>query len=373
MSGYEKSVTASRGESETKFSTVDYAVFSLMLVVSIGIGLYSAIKSRHKTSTQEYLLGGRKMSPLPVALSLLGGGISAISLLGNATELYLFGTQLCTCLLGIIPGCVFVHQVILPIFYNLKIVSLSQYIEKRYKSRALRMLVTGCQLLMMFFYLGICLYTPSLALSTVTNLSTTVSMGIMGSVCTFYITIGGVKAVVYTDVMQTLLMFGGVLLVVTITCVDLGGVGNVWALADQGSRIEFFNLDTSPFVRHTFWSTTVLGFYLMVSKVGIYQPAYQRFASLRTLNQAQGVCIAFVVGLCAIWSTFYFSGLVAYATYKDCDPLTLGRIEKPDQILPYLVMDKLDHLTGVPGIFVAAVYGGVLRSVNTQGNSNSGI
>lgn len=83
MSGYEKSVTASRGESETKFSTVDYAVFSLMLVVSIGIGLYSAIKSRHKTSTQEYLLGGRKMSPLPVALSLLGGGISAISLLGE--------------------------------------------------------------------------------------------------------------------------------------------------------------------------------------------------------------------------------------------------------------------------------------------------
>lgn len=69
------------------------------------------------------------------------------------------------------------------------------------------------------------------------------------------------------------------------------------------------------------------------------------------------------MGLCAIWSTFYFSGLVAYATYKDCDPLTLGRIEKPDQILPYLVMDKLDHLTGVPGIFVAAVYGGVLRSV----------
>nr|XP_053629117.1 uncharacterized protein LOC128686309 [Cherax quadricarinatus] len=65
---------------------------------------------------------------------------------------------------------------------------------------------------------------------------------------------GGVKAVVYTDVMQTLLMFGGVLLVVIISYIDLGGVGNIWAEAEKGSRIEFFNLDTSPFVRHTFHS-----------------------------------------------------------------------------------------------------------------------
>lgn len=62
-----------------------------------------------------------------------------------------------------------------------------------------------------------------------------------------------------------------------------------------------------------------------------------------------------------LWGVFYTSGLVAYALYKDCDPLTSGKIEKPDQIIPYMVTDKLNHLTGMPGLFVAAVYGGVLR------------
>lgn len=62
-----------------------------------------------------------------------------------------------------------------------------------------------------------------------------------------------------------------------------------------------------------------------------------------------------------LWGVFYTSGLVAYALYKDCDPLTSGKIEKPDQIIPYMVTDKLHHLTGMPGLFVAAVYGGVLR------------
>ena len=66
-----------------KFSTVDYIVFSIMLVVSLGIGIYSAIKSRGRESTQEFLLGGKNMPPVPVAISLLGGIFSAISILGE--------------------------------------------------------------------------------------------------------------------------------------------------------------------------------------------------------------------------------------------------------------------------------------------------
>lgn len=67
--------------------------------------------------------------------------------------------------------------------------SLLQYIEMRYKSRPLRLLATTCNLINKFFYMGICLYAPSLALSTVTNLSTLASMVIMGGICTFYITV----------------------------------------------------------------------------------------------------------------------------------------------------------------------------------------
>ncbi|XP_050736584.1 sodium-coupled monocarboxylate transporter 1-like [Eriocheir sinensis] len=76
-----------------------------------------------------------------------------------------------------------------------------------------------------------------------------------------------------------------------------------------------------------------------------------------------------MVGMIGLWFLFYFSGVVAYAVYHDCDPLKAGLIEKPDQILPFLVMDKLGHLTGLPGLFVSAVYGGVLSSLSTTGNA----
>nr|XP_027212081.1 sodium-coupled monocarboxylate transporter 1-like [Penaeus vannamei] len=100
---------------------------------------------------------------------------------------------------------------------------------------------------------------------------------------------------------------------------------------------------------------------MMISFLGLSQSQYQRFASVPTLAQAQMLALLFFLGLTLLWGTFYVSGLVAYAIYSDCDPLNSGKIEKADQIIPYMVSDKLGHLTGMPGLFVAAVYGGVLR------------
>ncbi|KAG0713737.1 Sodium-coupled monocarboxylate transporter 2 [Chionoecetes opilio] len=352
-----------------KFKTADWVVFVLMLVVSVLIGVVSALRDRKKATIQDYLIGGGNMPPLAVALSLMGGWISAISILGNPTEIYFYGTQLSIALIGCIPGAMWVNKLMLPIFYNLKIVSLSEYLELRYHSTVVRKVGSFVSLLNLFLYMGMCLYAPSLALSTVTSLSTFASMAIMGAIVTFYITIGGVKAVVYTDVLQTLLMFGGVLAVVVMCCIELGGIGEVWAIAERGDRLEFFNMNPSIYERHTFLSTLCMGFFLVINSIGISQSSYQRFASVSTLKTARGLVYFFLAGLWCLWILFFFSGLVAYATYSTCDPLTSGKINKPDQILPFLVTDKLGHIPALSGLFVAAVYGGVLSTLSSCGNS----
>ncbi|XP_050704571.1 sodium-coupled monocarboxylate transporter 1-like [Eriocheir sinensis] len=367
--GYEDIGAESADTFGSKFQPADWVVFSLMLVVSVAIGVISAVRSRRTANTKDFLLGGKNMPPLAVAISLLGGIISAISILGNPTEIYFYGTQLTVSLLGCIPGCIVINKIIVPTFYNLELVSLNEYLERRYKSAALRKLATLVTLLSLGIYMGMCLYAPSLALSTVTSLSTFASMAIMGAIVTFYITIGGVKAVVYTDVLQTLLMFGGVLAVVVLCCIDLGGAGEVWDIARRGGRLEFFNMDTNPYVRHTFWSTFAMGFFLMISGIGINQTTYQRFASVRTLNISKGLSWFFLGGLWCLWCLFFFSGLVAYATYSTCDPFTSGKIKKADQIIPFLVTDKVGYIPGMSGLFVAAVYGGVLSSLSSTGNS----
>ncbi|KAK3875130.1 hypothetical protein Pcinc_019983 [Petrolisthes cinctipes] len=361
-------VMAEEDRMEPRFATEDWTVFGLMLVASAGIGVYSCMRGSGR-STQEYLLGGRMMAPVPVAFSLVGGVISAISIIGTSTEVYYYGTQLSIIILGSIPGMAFICKVTLPIFYQLGIVSLNEYLQVRYGSQALRQLGTCLQLCYSTLYMGICMYAPSLALSAVTNLSTNTSMLLLASVTTFYITIGGVRAVVYTDVLQTVMMFTGVVVVTAMCCVNLGGLGNLWTIADHGQRLQFFNMNPSPYIRHTFWSCFVLGFFLMIDYVGICQHTFQRFISVSKLSTSEGLGWFFLGGISVMWLLNFFAGLAAYAMYSQCDPFTLGKINKPDQIFPYLVTDKFSFLPGLTGVFVSSLYGGVLSSLSSSGSS----
>lgn len=107
----------------SSFSVVDYVVFGLLLLLSLIIGLYHACRGWGRHTVGELLLADRKMSCLPVALSLLATFQSAVAILGAPAEIYRFGTQYwflgCSYFLGLlIPAHIFI-----PVFYRLHLTS----------------------------------------------------------------------------------------------------------------------------------------------------------------------------------------------------------------------------------------------------------
>lgn len=92
----------------------------------------------------------------------------------------------------------------------------------------------------MILYMGIVLYAPALALEAITNISKPNAILLIGFVCTFYSTIGGMKAVLVTDVFQSLLMFAAIYSVIGCAIIKAGGISPIWAAAQKGGRIEFF-------------------------------------------------------------------------------------------------------------------------------------
>lgn len=94
-------------------------------------------------------------------------------------------------------------------------------------------------ILQLLLYSGVVLYAPALALEATTGISTAASVIGMGLICTFYSTIGGIKAVLITDVFQGLLMLIAVILVIATAAVNAGGLDQIWEIAREGSRIEF--------------------------------------------------------------------------------------------------------------------------------------
>ncbi|KAG6921662.1 solute carrier family 5 member 6 [Chelydra serpentina] len=350
------------------FTVADYTVFVLLLVLSSAIGLFYALSGGRQRTVQEFLLANRSMSFLPVALSLLATFQSAVAILGVPAEIYRFGTEYwflgCCYFLGLlIPAHVFI-----PVFYRLHLTSTYEYLELRF-NKAVRVCGTVTFIFQMVIYMGVVLYAPALALNAVTQFDLWGAVLTMGLVCTLYTTLGGLKAVIWTDVFQTLVMFAGQLAVIVVGTVKVGGMGRVWQLAADQGKISGIDLNPDPFERHTFWTLAVGGVFMMLSLYGVNQAQVQRYLSSRTEREAVLSCYAVFPCQQVVLCLSCLTGLVMFAYYQE-HPLTAAQSQaSSDQLVLYFVMDVLKDLPGLPGLFVACLFSGSLSTISSAFNS----
>ncbi|XP_067438038.1 sodium-coupled monocarboxylate transporter 1 isoform X1 [Thunnus thynnus] len=350
------------------FVVADYVVFALMLVVSAGVGVYYAWSDRGQESSGDFLMGGRRLTALPVSLSLTASFMSAITVLSNPAEVYRYGASIGFYALSYVMTMVVTSEVFLPVFYRLAITSTYEYLELRF-NRAIRLLGTVLFIVQTILYTGIVIYAPALALNQVTGMDLWGAVISTGVVCTFYCTMGGLKAVVWTDVFQVGVMLAGFLSVIIRSVILQGGVYRIITDSQQGGRLNFWDFDTNPLRRHTFWTITIGGTFVWVSIYGINQAQVQRYISCKSITHARLSLYINLLGLCSILLSSVFAGMCLYSVYKNCDPWTAKRVSAPDQLMPYLVMDILGDYPGLPGLFVAAAYSGSLSTVSSSINA----
>ncbi|RXG52513.1 Sodium-coupled monocarboxylate transporter 2 [Armadillidium vulgare] len=257
------------------FGVVDNCVFAGMLIISAAIGLYISWKG--SKSPEEYLMGNRSLKPLPVSLSLITSYVSAM---------------------------------ITIVLYSLKLTSINEYIELRFKSKRLRFVIFLLSMAKVLAANGIGLYAPTIALSSVTNLSTLNSIFILGIICTLYSSFGGIKAVIWTDVFQFSVIIIGLMTVVGVGCAQNGGVIETLHIASEGERLEMFNMSLSPFVRHTFFNTLALGFFFQLRLYSYDQVYIQRICTVKSVKNARRVLKYNFYGklICLFFNIFLWIG-----------------------------------------------------------------
>ncbi|MCL4156342.1 UNVERIFIED_CONTAM: hypothetical protein GTU68_031604 [Idotea baltica] len=221
---------------EVSFGIIDYCCFIATLAISFCIGVATAFKGNK--SPEEFLMGNRSFGCIPVAMSLLTSFISAINFIGFSTEVYVYGLQISTMMIGVIFGILFSGYVVLPVIYPLKLTSINEYIELRFKSATLRSFMMVLVVLQSQVYMGLVLYAPSIALAAVTPFDYTTYIIVMGVLCTIYSTVGGIRAVVWTDVFQFIVLMIGLVAIVVAGVIGAGGIGNVISKASEGGRLE---------------------------------------------------------------------------------------------------------------------------------------
>ncbi|XP_074030971.1 sodium-coupled monocarboxylate transporter 1 isoform X3 [Leptinotarsa decemlineata] len=310
-STYEKSLmgVSEMGESMQRFGWVDYIMFIFMLGICVFVGLYFGICKKSQTS-QDYLVASRSMGVIPIAMSLLASWVSGISLLGIPTEVYVYGVQYAYILGGFFLATLLMKSVYLPVFQGLALTSTYE---------------------------------------------------------------GGLKGVVWTDVIQLVVMFAALLLVIIKGTINVGGIWNVIERNWESGRIEGPNFDLDPLSRHTIWALIIGGTAYTVQTTGVNQNMIQRYLSLPSMKEGRRALWAFFFGIVILMSCCCYCGMLIYATFHKCDPLTTMLAREKDQLLPLLVMEILGDIPGLPGIFVAGIFSAALSSLSTGLNAMAAI
>ncbi|XP_049305341.1 sodium-coupled monocarboxylate transporter 1-like isoform X2 [Bactrocera dorsalis] len=150
---------------------------------------------------------------------------------------------------------------------------------------------------------------------------------------------------------------------------DVGGITIIWQRNQQGGRLNTPEITLDPTVRMSIISVIIGGTFFKLQNTSINQPTIQRFMSLSSLKAVKHTLFIFTFGVIFLYLGCIYVGLVAFATYFKCDPISTGLAEARDQLIPLLVMQVFGKFPGLPGLFVSAVFSAALSSVSTLLNS----
>ena len=362
-------------EQTTTLATLDWAVIGLYLA---GLLIMAAWLARGQTNREDYFVGGRRMGAWPVALSVMATQCSTNSILGApAFVAFAAGGGLVWLQyeLAVPLAMVFLMFYVLPRLRDLQLVSIYGYLEDRFDRRT-RLILSGLFLFVRAFATGVTVYGVALVIDLITGLGFVSSVLILGGFTVLYDSLGGIRGVVYSDVLQLLILTIMLVVLLWSLTADAGGPA---ALLDsfQPARRQALNFGGNGLTdgqTFGFWPMLFGGFFLYVSYYGCDQSQVQRLLSTASTEESNrallinGVLRFPLVALyCAVGVGIGVYAL-NHADFVSTLPLTHGQ-PQVNLAVPVYMIDSLPP--GIVGLGLVALFAAAMSSLDSVINALS--
>lgn len=354
----------------------EYVVFGVLMVANVMVGLYFSISRRaREAGASEAFLGGRSLGVVPLSLSVLASLVTAIGLVGFTAHFYRYGLHLLWASFPVFLLVPFIGRAVVPVIYRLRVTSVFEYLRLRFGNK-IGVTACSCYFVLNQMQGAVSIFAAGIAVSMTFHVPLVWSCVAIGFAGTIYTALGGLRAVVWADVMQ------GILILVcplTILVKIMYDAANEPASTDGTvGRRPFSDIDMKPYMfqarldfttDENLWSCAVGLLSSHIYRMGMEQMVVQRYAAARSLPEAQRTVL---VGSILLVVSTGFLGVIAMALvywYRDCDPLLSGVISKIEQLVPLYVHTKLSSIPGFSGLFLTGVVCATLSTVTSAVNS----
>lgn len=344
--------------------SLDVAVIIVYLAAMVLIGFYFSKRNR---TTEEYFVGNRAFPGWVIGLSMLGTIVSSATFLAlPAAAFALDWRQLSVNL--VLPFVAVVAIVLfIPFFRRAGLTSAFEYLGDRY-GPVPRLYGTISFVLLQLIRMAQILFLVSIPIQFLTGWPIEVVIVAAGIFIAFYTIAGGIEAVIWTDVVQALVLIVGGLICLLCAAWDFpGGMAQVIEIGMAENKFSLGSLEWNLSER-TLWTVLILG---AINWLAIYsgdQNMVQRYASCRSTRAARQATALFSCIALPMWTMFFFVGTTLFAYYSTFPDPVVTTLEN-DQVLPYFVLTRVPM--GVAGVVVAAVMAAAMSSLDSGINSIS--
>lgn len=352
---------------------LDWIIIAAYGLVMLGVGLYYARRTRNR---EDYLLGGRKMRSSSVGLSLFATLFSTITYLALPGEMISKGPVILWSMMSVPIAYVLVGYFIIPRFMEMRVTSAYEILETRL-GVGLRLLAAIVFLVTRTLWMALIIYvTAEKIIVTMMDLPpetarwvTPIVAAAVGLLTVAYTSMGGLRAVVLTDVIQSFILLGGAFLTIVMISVKMGGVSAWWPThwSPNWDHQPFFSFD--PTVRVTVIGSILFMTIWWVGTASSDQMAIQRYLATRDTKAARRVFL--VTGLANILITTLlacvgFALLAFFSAHPDYLPA--GTMQnKADIVFPLYIIHHVPP--GVTGLILAALLAAAMSSLSSGVNS----
>lgn len=352
-------------QSGTPFNLWDYlALFAyLLLIVALSVGF-----SRKTRSTKDFFLGGQKIPFWAAGLSLMAAQVSSIGFMSIPAKSFVTNWSYFAGVLTWFIVVPIVIKVFIPFYRRLQVTSAYEYLEVRFNVFIRKFIAFLYLLSQLLGRLGALIFLPAIALSAVTGIHPLVSICIIGGLATLYTVLGGMKAVIWIDVIQALVLFGAIFVCIGFVIGGLdGGVGTVVRVASENGKFSFGRMDWDV-TSAVLWVIVIGNIFNRIGSNATDQSVVQRY--LTTKNEKETARALWTDAIVSIpWALCVFGlGTALFVFYKLHPAMLLPSVTN-DGIVPFFIGQNLP--SGLRGVVIAGIFAASMSSVDSSIHSST--
>ncbi len=343
----------------TSLSIPDLAILLAYLVGVTGFGCWFFWRNR---DSEHYMSGGRSLPGWAVGLSIFGSYVSSISFLANPGKSFAGDWNAFVFALTLPLAAWVAVRWFVPFFRRTGEISAYHHLESRFGAWA-RTYAVACYILTQLARLGTILYLLALALVPLTGWDITTIIIVAGVAILVYPLLGGTEAVIWTGVVQAVVLVGGAIACVITLLIGMPeGPMQVFDIALEHNKFSLGGFGSS-LAQATFWVVFIYGIVINLQNFGIDQSYVQRYITAKSDGAAKRSVWLGAMLYVPVGAAFFFIGTALFAFYTaqpDLLPASLDAAAKPDSVFPYYISTQLPP--GVAGLVIAGLCAAAMDS-----------